>query len=297
MQVCRVLGDAPSEGLAERTVSCLAGGSLGSAIAAAMVPPWRRFAGALTEAPTTAAAAACVVAWMLPVAIGLAVLGFGRRPTVGDALRRGRSAPFASSRRRLAAGGSCAAAAVMAASLTLPGTAVGARIVLWLPAALLFCVAVGRPTTLDRDSGLVRVFRRRTPRDADPAPDARTVGRAEEARFGALEREPPAPRAQGDGESLIAMLERRSTPGGGESIAGRLAARFEPGRQTQSLHVSFCPPLQTTPKVEWSLEGEYEAEVRLVQRLPYGARFDVRLPEPAEDALVFTLRFTARAEE
>lgn len=297
MQTCDVSGTIRCERLVSALETLVARGAVTLAVVAALVPPWRRLVGALTEAPTTATAAGCAAAWLLPAGVGLAATASCLRRGVADGDANVGSAAFASPRFRRTSGVLGGAAVLMAAALTMPGTSIGARVVLWLPAVLLLlpaAVAASHPLRR-RVARKPRAFGTSSPwRGAPNPPVASWHGNVAAEAADAVR-----PSVDGRGtepdDSLIAQLVRRRTADGVDTITGRLAARFETGRRMQSLHASFCPPLAMVPEVDWSLDGEIEAEVKLVQRLPYGVRFDVRLSEPAEDALTLELAFTARA--
>jgi hypothetical protein len=47
------------------------------------------------------------------------------------------------------------------------------------------------------------------------------------------------------------------------------------------------------PTIEVWADDETEVDLQIVQALPYAARFDVRLAEPAEERLTIRLRYRA----
>lgn len=91
-----------------------------------------------------------------------------------------------------------------------------------------------------------------------------------------------------------------------ESIAGLVRAEFLPGQRTVHVHVGFCPVLSGAPDVEFQPLGDLSGEGipsdgtaarwKLVQALPHGLHWEVRLasPAPAEGATA-VVEFAASA--
>jgi hypothetical protein len=78
-----------------------------------------------------------------------------------------------------------------------------------------------------------------------------------------------------------------------EEIDGRLVARIAPGQRTEYLHVAFCPPLARTPELTWEQVEGPPARIKPGQVLAFGARLDIKLDEPAEEALDVAVEFRA----
>ena len=89
---------------------------------------------------------------------------------------------------------------------------------------------------------------------------------------------------------------RRRSPEGEEVVEGLVRIRFAPGQRTAEAHVAFCPPLDRRPRVDFEAESGPEARIELGQVLPLGARFDVKLAQPARDETALMVRFVAVAE-
>ena len=83
---------------------------------------------------------------------------------------------------------------------------------------------------------------------------------------------------------------------GAENIVGTLRASFAPGQRAAIVHVGFCPPLAAVPEMEWEQSSGPEAEVKLTNVLPHGARFDVRLRRALDDAQQVEFAFHAVAK-
>jgi len=92
---------------------------------------------------------------------------------------------------------------------------------------------------------------------------------------------------------VLQQLTRRRATDGGETLTGWLRVPLVPGQRIANVHVAFCPPFPRTPQVAVEqLEGP-AGRIKKVQVLPYGARFDLKLAEPAEMASAVLLEFAA----
>jgi len=106
---------------------------------------------------------------------------------------------------------------------------------------------------------------------------------------------PPAGQIPVDGEVLEQLTRCRSADGA-ELVTGYLAARFERGQRTESVHVAFCPPLPRVPEVRIEqLEGP-TARIKIGQLQTFGVRVDLKLAETAAEPQRVLLRFSAQAE-
>jgi hypothetical protein len=94
-------------------------------------------------------------------------------------------------------------------------------------------------------------------------------------------------------EHVLQQLTRFRTADGKDAIRGTLAAEFMVGERQTTLYVGFCPPFELLPQVEANANGDIEAEIKLAQVLHNGAQLDVRLSEPAEEALTVSIEFFA----
>ncbi|MBN2292817.1 MAG: hypothetical protein JXM70_10350 [Pirellulales bacterium] len=95
--------------------------------------------------------------------------------------------------------------------------------------------------------------------------------------------------------SVTQQVTRLQSSDGSEIMTGWLRASFEPGQRTASVHLAFCPPFSTMPSVEVEQVDGPPGRIKTVQLLPYGARFDLKLFNDAEEPLDVLLQFTARA--
>jgi hypothetical protein len=106
-------------------------------------------------------------------------------------------------------------------------------------------------------------------------------------------RPPSAFDAEANPEHVLQQLTRFRNADGKDAIRGTLAAEFAAGERQTTVYVGFCPPFELLPQVEANSNDDLEAEVKLAQVLHNGAQLDVRLSEPAEEALAVSIEFFA----
>jgi hypothetical protein len=95
-----------------------------------------------------------------------------------------------------------------------------------------------------------------------------------------------------EGEPLQQLTRVRSAEGV-ESIHGTLHAEFAAGQRHVTLHAGFCPPLEGLPAIEVEVVDGPDATAKVVQAFAHGARFELRLAEPAEEACRVAIEFAA----
>jgi hypothetical protein len=81
------------------------------------------------------------------------------------------------------------------------------------------------------------------------------------------------------------------------TVEGWLRAQFAPGERTINAHVAFCPAFSSPPQVDVELTGGPECSIRPTLVLPWGARFELKLAEPAVTPSSVTLEFLARERD
>ncbi len=96
-----------------------------------------------------------------------------------------------------------------------------------------------------------------------------------------------------DSDAVVQQLTRTKPPGGPETIFGWLRLPLAPGQRSGALHVAFCPPLDGPPIIEFEQVDGPPARVKLSHAYAYGARFDVKLNDPADDEGDLVVRFSA----
>jgi hypothetical protein len=69
-------------------------------------------------------------------------------------------------------------------------------------------------------------------------------------------------------------------------VRGRLSVVVSEGSRLGYAHVGFCPPLASQPTIDVSTDYDgVEAVVSAAEVLPWGARIECRLDEPAEETV------------
>ena len=96
--------------------------------------------------------------------------------------------------------------------------------------------------------------------------------------------------------SLRQRLVRYELPDGVDCVRGRLTIAVPAAAKAAAGHVGFCPTFAATPEVEVSTEYDgVEVTVAAAEVLPWGARVECRLAEPAEEPLEIPVDIVARA--
>jgi hypothetical protein len=229
----------------------------------AMLLAWRRLAGALV-APLDGATLLSLTATVLAAAVAVRC--------------HGRWTGAACSRRTMAGEMTLSAAlGVLLVALIVPGTPVWAASLalaaLVAEEAWAWWPARNRPAGLVLEAVAADAFLASPA--ASPGPQNRTVM---------------------PDESVSQQLTRGRAVDGREWIAGWLRVRLSRGQRVAHVHVAFCPPLESVPTARLEPKGSPETQVRAAQVMPYGARFDLKLVEPAEEALDVLLEFHAETE-
>jgi hypothetical protein len=94
-------------------------------------------------------------------------------------------------------------------------------------------------------------------------------------------------------EQLVQQLTRAKTADGADVLRGSLYAAFPIGGRAMSIHVAFCPPFEERPRIEFRQTGGPAARIKLAQLLAFGARFDIKLPTPAQGDETIALDISA----
>lgn len=81
----------------------------------------------------------------------------------------------------------------------------------------------------------------------------------------------------------------------GEFVEGETRIEFSVGERTATTHVSFCPPLESPPRITAQRVRGAAASVTVGQAEIFGARFDVRLDRVADEPQTVVVRYAARA--
>ncbi|MFP6667730.1 MAG: hypothetical protein VB876_10480 [Pirellulales bacterium] len=99
--------------------------------------------------------------------------------------------------------------------------------------------------------------------------------------------------SQGLAANLLQQFHRGADKDTGEYCHGMIRATFVAAQRTDTLHLSFCPPFYSTPELHVEQTEGPDAQVKVTQLLPYGARLEVRLASAPETDVQAVLEFTA----
>ena len=97
-------------------------------------------------------------------------------------------------------------------------------------------------------------------------------------------------------DDVMQQLTFRTTAAGGQEISGWLRMPLAAGQRSGSLHVAFCPPLKDVPEVQAEAYSGPACRIKAAQVLPYGARLDVKLDNPAAEGDSLLVRLFATTE-
>ena len=252
---------------------------------AAVMLVWRRLAGALHEPLELPAMAitACVL-----VATGSAV----RLLWAGNLARH---APGRSWHDRLILLTPTAAILAAGFSLSVPGTSAAGLAVLWslIAAEEIYSLVLRvsfRPSTTVVKTAAVLPTAPETEETLSKT-QLSAAGLTADLTVG-LDAAPLHNTADG---VVTQQLVRVTDRDGAESMSGLLVANFLAGQRTATVHIAFCPPFSAMPKMEFEQVDGPSGKIKIVQLLPYGARFDIKLSKNAEEPLGVSLRFSARS--
>ncbi len=90
------------------------------------------------------------------------------------------------------------------------------------------------------------------------------------------------PESTAPAADVLQQLTLRTTAEGGQELSGWLRMPLAAGQRTGSLHVAFCPAFGQAPQIEVEPVGGPDCRIKAAQALPYGARLDVKLDQPAQ---------------
>jgi hypothetical protein len=173
-----------------------------------------------------------------------------------------------------------ASAGLLALALSVPGTPPVALGALWLVVGVLLVCLANCPGA----DGVSRA----APTLFPVVAPAQGIASFEEVDAETLDDEGTLP------EGVDQEIVRLKDPEAGTVIQGRLRVSFEAGQRTGSVHVAFCPPLQTVPSVAVELLSGPAATAKVGVSLVQGARFDVRLEQVCNEAAAVLLAFFAQ---
>ena len=94
-------------------------------------------------------------------------------------------------------------------------------------------------------------------------------------------------------DACVQRFERVRSADGCDLLAGLISTRLRGGQSRAYVHVAFCPPFAAVPQVDFRQVAGPAARVKAGQVLPHGARFDVKLDNPAAEAVNLVLEVRA----
>jgi hypothetical protein len=174
-----------------------------------------------------------------------------------------------------------AALLVIAGSLSLPGTGTAVLGAIWLTLV----------------AGEAVWFGSRFAQDVDPPTAIRERGLEPEVMVAPVEPIGASAHAaevdSDDAEHVSQSWTRSRDAEDRDIVEGFVRVRFAAGSKQAAIHLSFCPPFERTPTLDAEPVDEIDASLTTAVVLPYAARIDVRLAEPAEEE--FQLKVAIRA--
>jgi hypothetical protein len=93
-------------------------------------------------------------------------------------------------------------------------------------------------------------------------------------------------------EAISQQVVRRRPLDGSEAIEGWVRAEFSPGQRHGAAHIAICPPLDRVPQCFAEQMDGPAAQIKIAEVLPYGARFEIKLDKPAEQATSVIVEFS-----
>lgn len=118
---------------------------------------------------------------------------------------------------------------------------------------------------------------------------ARQVATSDEAEAEDLEENADLP------ANIVQRLTRARDAAGCDILYGSLRADLAADQRSTSVHVAFCPPFVSPPRVAVEQTAGPDARIKVAQVLPYGTRLDVRLARLPQEPSTVTLEINVRA--
>jgi hypothetical protein len=207
-------------------------------------------------------------------------------------LRCGRSDSPVPTNFRWISGALTVATVAFGASLSVAGTGAAGLTALW--GLLIAGESVAWPAAF-RHSGRGARRPRIEGNAGDPVVARGRVSAATEVDAALWRPTEPSAIAVG-GEELVQQLIRMRHPDGRQTLRGVVRVAFAAGQRSSSTHVAFCPPFGHAPHLDVDAIGGPEVRIKTAQLLPFGARLDLKLAEPAAEPVVVALRISVAGD-
>ena len=94
---------------------------------------------------------------------------------------------------------------------------------------------------------------------------------------------------------VVQQLTRTQTPAGIDRLSGWLQTSLEAAERTSVVHVAFCPPFATAPRIAVRQASGPPARIRSVTILPHGVRLEIKLNFSSREPQRILLEFSAEA--
>jgi hypothetical protein len=183
--------------------------------------------------------------------------------------------------RRLVLWGPATALVMLAAALSVPGTPPGGLVVLW---AVLLAEEWWSFATL---RGLL---------EEEPARDAAVEESPAEVPDEFIRFDPPQdPEPHFPASDVTQQMTRTRAEDGAEEIRGFLRVEFAAAQRFKTTHLSFCPALADTPMLSVEQFEGPPVRIKTAQRLPHGARLELKLKSPYDEPCDVVLEYVVRA--
>jgi|GEM_PF-2734467 len=188
-----------------------------------------------------------------------------------------------------------AAAAITAASIATTGASLFPIALAWIllaaeELAVMGILRHGSLRGLTEGWAMFRAWqpapRKVGPTTAHPATARQTTG--------PVERPNTVRETQTSADDCVQRIVRAQAIDGGDHLQASLSTRLDVGQTTAQIHVAFCPSFARVPALDFRQIAGPAARVKLGQLLPHGARFEVKLSDPATAVSQVTLEVLAR---
>jgi hypothetical protein len=169
---------------------------------------------------------------------------------------------------------------LIATAAVMPGTSLPGAVLLWTMIVV-------------EEIGAALIARRKESRRVSAvAPESRFWGGSKPSNNAnqAVELDDALPASE-----LRQQQTRKRTADGNEAIDGTLQVVFANGQRIVIEHIAFCPMLARVPTVSAIILDELEGSVRATHVYRYGARLEVKLRVPCDEAVEVAVHYSARS--
>lgn len=94
------------------------------------------------------------------------------------------------------------------------------------------------------------------------------------------------PDVSAEGEHLLQYQMRTLLEDGREAVEGMIRIRFAPHERQGTAHLSFCPPFDSVPTIEFEMESDSDIDSRITQIQSFGARIEMKRNASSSSSLL-----------